>query len=260
MPSYRASDGAQLAYAESGERGGVPLLLVHGWQADATIWEPLTAELGPSYRIVAVHVRGSGESRGAPGPYHVESFANDLSDLMAALDLDPVVVVGHSMGAKVGVQFALDQPEAVEGLVLVAPVPLGPAKYAPRLDSYLRSTAGNPQNAAAWIGRLTYREPEPKMTARLRAAAATLSETVALASFDSWTTLDLTNDAATLETPVLVLAPEHDNPATPDVVRATVAQLIPRSRVEIVMESGHYAPVEQPDALARAIDAFVEEL
>ena len=260
MLSFRGSDGAHLSYTERGPRGGTPLLLVHGWQTDGTHWGPLIDALGERYRIVAVDLRGSGASRSAPGPYRIQTFANDLFELVAAIDLNTAIAVGHSMGAKVALRFAIDHPEAVLGLVLVAPIPPGPVAYEPRLAAFLRSTAGNPANTSAWLKRLTYREPSVDIANRMREAAATLSEEVALESFDSWTALDFAGEAATLATPVLVIAPAEDNPGTPDFVRERVADVIPGSRMEVVAECGHYLAIEQPAHLARLIGAFVEDL
>ncbi|MDQ2908710.1 MAG: alpha/beta hydrolase [Candidatus Eremiobacteraeota bacterium] len=260
MPTYHASDGAALAYLDRGPQGGTPLLFLHGWQGAGAIWTLVIDELTARWRTISVDLRGFAGSNAAPGPYTVDAFANDLSDLLAALDLDPLVVVGHSMGAAVAQRFAIDRPEAVEGLVLVAPVAARGPEFSPQLEAMFRATVGDPVKTNAWLAKLTYREPPPHITALLRGAAATAPPRVALESFDSWSRLSFEAEARTIESPTLVIAPEHDRPMTPQWVRASVADVIAGSRLEIVAEAGHYVPLEQPRAIAARIEAFVASL
>ncbi|HMD02422.1 MAG TPA: alpha/beta fold hydrolase, partial [Candidatus Baltobacteraceae bacterium] len=63
MGTYRASDGAELYFDEAGENASLPLLFVHGWQANGTIWQPAIDALGSRYRTIAVDLRGTGRSR-----------------------------------------------------------------------------------------------------------------------------------------------------------------------------------------------------
>ena len=255
MPSYRASDGAALAYYDQGPSGEIPLLLVHGWQADHRVWTPLGALLARERRVVSVDLRGAGASSEAPGPYRIERFADDLAELIEAIDLDPVVAVGHSMGGKIAVRFALEHPEALEGLVLIAPVALGPARLPPKLEAVLRSTIGDPVATARWLARLTLGERSEASTQLLRGAAASVPPEVARESLESWTTLDLAADAATSDTPALVLAPEGD---APQIARATVADVLGGSRFAVVAQAGHYAMLDRPERLADAIEDFIE--
>ena len=260
METYRASDGAALAFEDRGPRGALPLLLLHGWRADHTIWNPLADILSVRYRTVAVDLRGAGGSRGAPGPYTLETFSSDLSDLVKALDLDPLVTVSHSMGAALAQRFAIDAPEAVEAEILVAPVSASGPHFKPALEEFLRETVGDPAKTAAWHARLTYREPDSETRELLRSTAAATSDGVALSMLEGWLHLDFADEAATIETPTLVLVPEHDPPMTPAYAREYVSGLIPGSRLEVVPEAGHYLPLEMPRELARIIQRFLEEL
>jgi pimeloyl-ACP methyl ester carboxylesterase len=94
----------------------------------------------------------------------------------------------------------------------------------------------------------------------LRGAAARTPPAVALESYESWTTLAFADEAATIDTPALVLAPAADRPMTPDATRERVARPLVGSRMLIVEDAGHYAIVEQPAWIAEQIERFVEEL
>jgi pimeloyl-ACP methyl ester carboxylesterase len=260
VPSLHASDGALLAYDDRGPRGALPLLFLHGWQGAGSAWNLVRDALGPQHRTIALDLRGFGGSNAAPGPYNVDAFANDLSDVLAHLDLDPLVVIGHSMGAAVAQRFAIDRPEAVEGLVLVAPVPASGVAFAPRIEAMFRATAGNRENANAWLGNLVHREPSREVLAALRAAAAAVSAEAALESFESWSRVSFEAEARTIATPTLVVAPAEDRPMTPQFTRERVADVIEGSRFEIIAEAGHYVPVDQPLRLAALIEDFVASL
>ena len=68
------------------------------------------------------------------------------------------------------------------------------------------------------------------------------------------------DEARTIETPTLVIAPGEDRPMTPDWVRARIADVIGGSRFEVVPESGHYVVLEHPKRVAALIDEFVAAL
>jgi 3-oxoadipate enol-lactonase len=257
MANFLTADGAELYYTDRGNRGDVPLLFVHGWLGAASIWEPVIERLEKRHRTLAVDLRGFGASNAAPGPYGIETLSDDLSALIAAADLDPLVVIGHSMGAKVAQRFAIDRPEATLGLVLIAPVTAGPANFSGKTEAFFRSIPGNPEASTRWLASLT-REPLPPEERRiLGAAAAAASRDAALANFDAWTTLDFLEEAATIDTPTLVIASDGDHP---EFAREHVAALIAGSRLEILANSGHYAPLEQPQILAGLIERFIAEL
>jgi pimeloyl-ACP methyl ester carboxylesterase len=257
VAAFAAVDGAELAYADDGPHGTIPLLFLHGWQGSKDIWAPVTQRLRERRRTIALDLRGFGESNAAPGPYTVETFADDLSALIAALDLDPLVVVGHSMGAAIAQRFAIDRPDAVEGLVLVAPVPASGVALSPKTEALFRGTAGNAEKANAWIAGLTQREPSAAMRAIMRAAAATTPPQVALESFDSWTRLHFADEAATIDTPTLVIAGAADSPAF---ARERVADVIEGARFEIVPDAGHYVPLEEPARIAMLVERFIDGL
>lgn len=258
---YHASDGAALAFSDRGQHEGLGLMFVHGWQADSRVWDPLVEHLGPEHRVITVDLRGFGGSHAAPGPYALETFSGDLCELVEFLDLDPLVVVGHSMGAAVAQRFAIDHPDAVEGLILIAPVPASGVPFPAKTVDFFRSTAGNPERAAHWLKQLTLREPPAHVTKLLQDAATTVPAEVALESLRSWQEAEFADEAATIETPTLILAPSDDWPImTPAFLKEKIGDVIAGSTLEIVEESGHYAPVEQPAWLAARIERFLEEL
>lgn len=252
MRRFRAGDGADLAFAESGS-GQPVLLFVHGWQADHSVWHEVIRALGNETHVVAIDLRGSGESQNAAGPYELERFAADLREFIEMRGLAPVIVVGHSMGATVALRFAADAPELVSGLVLIAPVPASGGGYSEKGEAYLRATAGDPIAVRNWLSRTFSSEPVETTLALLCAAAAKTRPQAALESFDSWAYADFAEATRRIEAPALVIAPAAD---MPEVAERKVAALLPNARYVVLTDCAHYAILERPGQIAESIKDF----
>src|SRR5215218_5264651 len=178
--------------------GGQPLVLLHGLASNARIWDGVAPRLvGAGLRVVALDLRGHGESDQPDDGYDFASVGRDLSSALAALELERPVLVGHSWGAHVALQYAVDRPGALAGLVLVdgglrsaaefagptredARRRLAPPRFAVPLADWLASAGrgtscgpGSRSTTAAWPGpgsasTTTCRWSTPSMTSGRR--------------------------------------------------------------------------------------------
>lgn len=237
-------------------KGSPSLLLIHGWLADASVWMPIRRILAERYRIVSVDLRGSGASASLPGPYRIETFAADLADFVRTLGLEKLIVVGHSSGALIAQLLALAEPEIVAALVLIAPVPPSGWLFSPKIDSFMRSLPGNPENIQTWLKSLTAAPPSEENARLLREAAERTPIHAALEAYESWTHANLAERAARIKQPTLVLAPENDRPITPAVLREAFATL-PNTSLSVLPQAGHYAYIDQPEQTAKRIAFFL---
>jgi|SRR5579883_676981 len=231
----------------------VPIVFVHGWQADRRVWREVIAALEPPLRPIAVDLRGSGERAGVPGPYTLERFAADLRDHVEELGLGPAVVAGHSMGATVALRFAVDYPQLTRGLVLVAPVPASGGGYSPKGEAYLRATVGDPAAVRNWLAKTFAKEPDEATLDALCEAAAATPAGAALESFESWAFADFAEATRSIAVPVLTIAPELD---APENVERKVSALIPNAQHTVLAGTAHYAILEKPREIAQTIAAF----
>lgn len=112
----------------SGPKVGVPVLFIHGNVSSARFWEETMLALPPRYRALAVDLRGFGQSETKPvdATRGLRDFSDDLYSLVETLQLAEgdrkVHLVGWSAGGGVAMQYAIDHPERVASLVLVAPM------------------------------------------------------------------------------------------------------------------------------------------
>lgn len=111
----------RLSYAEAGNPGGRPLILLHG---GAWCWQeflPLLPELCLRHHVYALDLRGHGGSEHAPGHYRLLDFTDDVTRFLTERVGAPAVLMGHSVGSVVAAMVAGRQPEQVCGLVLEEP-------------------------------------------------------------------------------------------------------------------------------------------
>jgi pimeloyl-ACP methyl ester carboxylesterase/tetratricopeptide (TPR) repeat protein len=118
VQSIALSTGVTLQYAEQGSTSGVPVIFLHGVSDSWRSFEHVFRHLPPSIRALAITARGHGDSGRPPRGYSYRDMSEDVRAFMDALQLPAAVVVGHSMGASVAQQLAIDHPTRVAGLVL----------------------------------------------------------------------------------------------------------------------------------------------
>lgn len=114
-----------LCTIDAGPRdAGTPLLFVHGLSAWMQFWKHQLPALSADHRVLALDLPGFGASDSPDAPYTPPWFADVLRRLLDAKGIDRVDLVGHSMGGQIGLQLALDCPDRVRRLALVAPAGL----------------------------------------------------------------------------------------------------------------------------------------
>lgn len=116
--SWTTADGNTMPYVVAGE-GDTTVLLVHCWMCDRTFWSEQIPVLATQYRTIAVDLPGHGEATDDREDWHVADFGEDVAGLIQALDLDNVVLVGHSMGGPASLRAAALSGDRVRGVVAV---------------------------------------------------------------------------------------------------------------------------------------------
>lgn len=111
-------NGIELAYERRGK--GMPLVLIHGYPLDHSIWNETISQLENDFDLILPDVRGFGESTTFDAPYTLSDIANDLAALLDSLGVERTTLAGHSMGGYIALAFAKAFPERVTGLALVS--------------------------------------------------------------------------------------------------------------------------------------------
>src|SRR6266849_5936248 len=113
------ANGLALHYLEWGEADAPPIVCVHGYTGSADAFNALARQLKDRYRILALDVRGHGESAWSPaGAYSYADQAGDLAEFAARLGLDKFVLIGTSMGGIIAMAYAAEHAQRLSGLVI----------------------------------------------------------------------------------------------------------------------------------------------
>ena len=107
-----------LAYERRGR--GAPLVLIHGYPLDHTIWADVVPLLDSAFDLILPDLRGFGESGAPASGWTMGDLASDLAGLLDSLGVDTACVAGHSMGGYAALAFAAAYPRRMRGLALVA--------------------------------------------------------------------------------------------------------------------------------------------
>ncbi|HEU0252778.1 MAG TPA: alpha/beta fold hydrolase, partial [Pyrinomonadaceae bacterium] len=112
--------GVRLRYAYRGDANGTPVIMLHGFTDSWFSFSTVAPLLDSKYRVYILDQRGHGDSDRPVGGYAMQQFAADVVAFMDAMNLKQAVIVGHSMGSFVAQHVAIEAPERVSKLVLVA--------------------------------------------------------------------------------------------------------------------------------------------
>jgi pimeloyl-ACP methyl ester carboxylesterase len=115
--------GAQLSYTDHGE-GKEVLLFIHGLTDSHETWWENILFFSKYYRCIAINLPGHGSSKANGFSYDLESYVQKVKNLIEYLQLDRVVLVGHSMGGQISIQYTDKYPQEVSRLILSAPAGL----------------------------------------------------------------------------------------------------------------------------------------
>jgi pimeloyl-ACP methyl ester carboxylesterase len=117
---YLYTNGLRLHYLDWGNDEQQPMLLLHGFLGHAHVWDDFALNFRAHYHMIALDQRGHGESQWSKqAAYSIDDHFSDIAHFIETLDLNDLIVVGHSMGGRNALFYAACSPQKVERLVLV---------------------------------------------------------------------------------------------------------------------------------------------
>jgi pimeloyl-ACP methyl ester carboxylesterase len=269
-------DGTETAWWEYGEAGAPVLVLVHGFRGDHHGLEPVVAQL-PGFRIISPDLPGFGESATfADRPHDIEAYAAWLGAFIDAVGITgPYTLLGHSFGSIVS-SAAVAGGLAPERLVLVNPIGApaleGPRGVMTRLAVfYYRTAAALPERAGFAVLRngaivrvmsVTMAKTRSKPLRRFihdqhdQYFSAFGDRDAVLEAFQASVSNDVSEYAADIPVPTLLVAAEHDQ-ITPMSAQHRLVTLFPDATLEVIPEVGHLIHYETPGDAASRILTFL---
>ena len=259
------TNGIVTFYEDAGR--GEPIVLVHGHAADLRLWDlQVPALVAAGYRVICYDVRGHGRSTAPPSGYTWQNYTFDLRGLLDGLTIavPRAHVVGLSMGGGIALQFALDFPDRVLSLVLVDSTLPGfdySPEFAGIIEELVAAVRAEGPRAAferLWLAHSLFdgvrRFPERfeliRTMALEYAAADYLDETPSTPP-----ERQAVDRLAELRAPTLVLVGELDIPDFQIIAEILAGNIA--ARLQVIADSGHIPPLEQPQAFNQALLGFL---
>ena len=251
-------------------KGTQAMVLVHGFGCDQRMWRLVVPAFEDRYRVVLLDLVGAGQSdldAYNPARYaSLEAHAEDVLEVLAALNLYDVVLVGHSVSATISLLAAIRAPERVGRLVLVAPSPrfLNDVGYTggfERADiEELLDTMDN--NYLGWAAALTpviMGQPgESELTGELHQSFCRTNPTIARHFARVTFLADNRADLPRVHTPSLIIQSAQDALA-PVAVGNYLHQQLADSQLVVLPTTGHCPHLSEPQATIATMEAFLEQ-
>jgi pimeloyl-ACP methyl ester carboxylesterase len=244
-------------YDDAGE--GIPIVWLHGFPHDRTLWAPQLGGLSSQARCIAPDLWGC-------PPYSMDAYADDVVALLDALSIDRAVIAGLSMGGYIAFALWRRHPERVRALVLAATRATADtpesAERRRALADVIRQggMAGIAMTQAAAQVGATMRATRPELVAQVAAMAAAAPMAGVLGAIEAILgRIDSTPTLATIDVPTLVVGGAQDTLIPPEDV-ARLATAIAGSRLELLSGCGHLCNLERAAAFNHVAAEFVATL
>jgi pimeloyl-ACP methyl ester carboxylesterase len=236
-------------------RGGItsrlPVILIHGAGSNYLCW-PAEIRRLRNVSVYAIDLPGHGKSTGT-AHHRVTSYQSAIIDFISQLGINRAVLVGHSLGAAIGLQLALDHPELVSGLICIA----GAASFQidPVFINLFRLT--QTQKTALELMK-TYFAPHcgnQLWFPHLLKSLEKVRNSLWYADLRASEQFDLRSQLSQIYTPTLVLSGTHD-PMVSSSSASYLAHQLPNAELIRFYQHGHMLMLEDPKSVANHIRDF----
>jgi pimeloyl-ACP methyl ester carboxylesterase len=254
-----APDGAPIAWWRSGG-GDTALVFIHGWSCDREFWREQVPAFEDDYTVVTLDLPGHGASGGSRETWRVGDYGADVAAVAEALELDRIVLVGHSMGGLVALAAAAELPGRAIAVVAAdslhdAEIRYPSAETAPMLAAF-RADYG--QSAAGMFIGMAGTAIDPALSEWIAAEGATSRPEVGIALLEDYVDRDFTPFFREAGVPVRA-------------INAAAGGTIPETRIEanrqyadydaVILDGvGHFLQLEAPARFNAALREVLAEL
>lgn len=240
-------DGAKVYYAATG-RGPTTVVLIHGWTCDHTLWEAQAAALSARYRVLAVDLPGHGRSEPAPD-YSMRRFARAVRAVLEKEKVRRAVLIGHSMGGAVMLEYARLHPDSVQAIIAVDAI--FPELEAARGLASMAARFEGPDAAEArrkMVEAMFTAATPPEAREKIRRVMLGTRAEVAAGAMRGIADLSVWREDR-IDVPFLEIAAASNTYLTAEILR----RRFPRAEMVRVEGTGHFLHMEKPAEVNRIL-------
>lgn len=259
--SIASINGINLYYETHGDANNPPLLLLHGLGSSARDWEYQIPTFTEQYYVIATDQRGFGRSEKPKGLYAIEQFADDAFAVMDYLGFDAFHLLGYSMGGAVAYQMVVSDINRVKRLVIVNSLPSFSLDRPRAWYEYLMrlavvNTMGLDKMSKLIAKRLFPKPEQQGLREKVGARFADNEKAAYIAAVRGMTGWTVAEHLPTMDLPALLISAEKDY--FPLSVKQEYAAQMPNARLEVIEDSLHGTPFDQPHMMNTLVMDFLQ--
>lgn len=269
MTHITTRDGTHIFYKDWGPKSAQPIVFHHGWPLSSDDWDnQMMFFLGKGFRVIAHDRRGHGRSQQTDGGNDMDTYAADVADLVAALDLKNAIHVGHSTGGGEATRYvARTERGRVAKAVLLDAVTPGLVRNGVPIDvfdGFRSALAAN--RAQLYLDTPTgpfygFNRPGAKVSEGLIRnwwrQGMMGSVKAGYECIKAFSETDFTEDLKSIDLPVLVIHSKDDQIVPYDVSGPLAAKLLPKGTLKTYQDLPHGCHSTHPDLINADIFAFI---
>ncbi len=230
------------------------LVFIHGSGGNSSAWSHQCAKLHKLFNIAAVDLPGHGKS-GGHGKQDISEYVLDVKEILSVLKLEHPILIGHSLGAAIALDFAAKYPQAISGVAAT-----GGGLTLPVNPDILDGFRKQPDFVLDMICKFSLaKENRPKFYDALRASLGQANVDVVSGDMLACSKFNLTGELQKIIAPVLVICGTEDK-MTPPASSEQIATGIAGTKLVLIEGAGHMVMMEKPSAFNDALRDFAAAL
>lgn len=234
------------------------ILFLHGWGANIQHYEKFLSVLSKTYRTIALDLPGFGLSNPPLTPWQTENYVSLILSFIQQLNLDNLVIIGHSLGGKIGLVLAKENPKLIRRLILISSAGIPSKKtacYYCKVYSYkLCKKISALPILKQLLAPLVYKYSNKVGSTDYKNASGLMRITLVKLVQE-----DLRKILPSIKIPVLLIWGDKDND-TPLANGESMANLLPNAKLAIITNAGHFPHLDKMDECLKLINSFLREI
>ena len=257
VPSF---DGVPIAYQVRG-KGNPTLIFVHGWCCDRTYWEAQLPLFSKQHTVVTIDLAGHGESGLERENWTMTAFGRDVVAVAEKLNLNDIILVGHSMGGPVIVEAARLMPSRIIGLVGVDSFSSVGNKYSPaQIKAIMSTTPDNFVEATAdKVRHLMFTSlSDPGLIEKIVTDLSSAPHEVGIGAQQAifnWYTHECEESLQSIQAPVFSV-----NSSMHPINIEKMQSFLPSYKIVYMDNVGHFVMIEDPETFNDHLGKIIKEL
>jgi pimeloyl-ACP methyl ester carboxylesterase len=250
-----SADGVAIHYHSEGT-GSPAVVFIHGWACDGSVWDGQVKEIGARHRVVTIDLAGHGASGRNRSVWSLPAFAQDVRAVIEKLQMERVVLVGHSMSGYVILEVAHLIPDRIAALIPVDTLQDVDWKPGEGIDDWIESMRADfVPSTRAFVKVMFSETADPALVERMTSRMSAMPPEIGVPVLRAVFAYDKAAALAKVRQPIRAINSDKF-PTRLEVNR----RYAPQFEAVLIPGTGHFPMLEKPDEFNRLLEQAIEDL